>query len=268
MFALRCVHPPSGAVALTAVLGGPAIHAMGYSFILEPIAVQSFALLTAAIVFHSLTGHRYPHVGTQNPTQGATASMAMPSGFTRGGLEAMLGRRSEWLDIDTDDLQSLLRETQLQGYVRVFSELTCANIMSQPPISVPASMKAEAAQRLLRRHGLKAMLVTDPANQVIGRVALADLARLGGVAKLGVLIHRLWPIVRRSSTSMHVVEAVMTTGLCVTADSTPIADLVPLFANDEHSSIPVLDGSRQLVGLITPTDLISGLYRQAQAAQY
>src|SRR5471030_191501 len=29
MFALRCVHPPSGAVALTAVLGGPVIHALG-----------------------------------------------------------------------------------------------------------------------------------------------------------------------------------------------------------------------------------------------
>jgi CBS domain-containing membrane protein len=240
---------------------------MGYSFILEPIAAQSFALLAAAIVFHALTGHRYPHVGTQNPTHGATASIGMPSGFTRGDLETVLRRRSEWLDIDTDDLQSLLRETQLQGYVRMFSELTCANIMSQPPVSVPASMKTEAAQRLLRRQGLKALLVTDPANHVIGRVALADLARLGGVAKLGVLIHRLWPIARRSSTSMHVVEGVMTTGLCVAAASTPIADLVPLFANGGYSSIPVLDDSRQLVGMITPTDLISGLYRQAQATQ-
>ncbi|KAA1014219.1 hypothetical protein FVF58_04815 [Paraburkholderia panacisoli] len=34
MFALRCVHPPSGAVALTAVLGGPGIHSLGYGFVL------------------------------------------------------------------------------------------------------------------------------------------------------------------------------------------------------------------------------------------
>jgi CBS domain-containing membrane protein len=38
MFGLRCLHPPSGAVALTAVLGGPAIHAMGYHFVLVPVA--------------------------------------------------------------------------------------------------------------------------------------------------------------------------------------------------------------------------------------
>ncbi|MGF6802262.1 CBS-domain-containing membrane protein [Paraburkholderia youngii] len=66
MFALRCVHPPSGAVALTAVLGGPVIHALGYRFVLEPIAIQSAALLFAALVYHAATGHRYPHAGRQD----------------------------------------------------------------------------------------------------------------------------------------------------------------------------------------------------------
>ena len=36
MFAFRCVHPPSGAVALTAVLGGANIHALGYGFVFAP----------------------------------------------------------------------------------------------------------------------------------------------------------------------------------------------------------------------------------------
>ena len=37
MFALRCLHPPSGAVALTAVLGGPAIQQLGFQFVLTPV---------------------------------------------------------------------------------------------------------------------------------------------------------------------------------------------------------------------------------------
>ena len=69
MFTLRCVHPPSGAVALTAVLGGPSIHSLGFGFVFEPILIQSFALLAAAIVFHALTGHRYPHVAGQSVGQ-------------------------------------------------------------------------------------------------------------------------------------------------------------------------------------------------------
>ena len=32
MLALRCLHPPGGATALLAVIGGPAVHAAGFSF--------------------------------------------------------------------------------------------------------------------------------------------------------------------------------------------------------------------------------------------
>jgi CBS domain-containing membrane protein len=37
MTVFRCVHPPSGAIALIAVLGGPKITEMGYSFALVPV---------------------------------------------------------------------------------------------------------------------------------------------------------------------------------------------------------------------------------------
>src|SRR6185436_10202571 len=61
MFALRCLHPPSGAVALTAVLGGPAVHAAGYGFVLVPVALNSLLLLGVALLFNNATGRRYPH---------------------------------------------------------------------------------------------------------------------------------------------------------------------------------------------------------------
>lgn len=125
MFALRCVHPPSGAVALTAVLGGPAVHALGYRFVAEPIAIQSLALLGAAIVYHAVTGHRYPHsVHHSSHKEPMSPSVASKEGFTRADLEAVLTKRDELLDIDVDDLESLLREVQLQAHARTFDELT------------------------------------------------------------------------------------------------------------------------------------------------
>ncbi|ASL41949.1 hypothetical protein bAD24_I00575 [Burkholderia sp. AD24] len=125
MFALRCVHPPSGAVALTAVLGGPAIHALGYRFVLEPIALQSAALLAAALVYHAATGHRYPHAHAHRPSRAATGHTAGEpprSGFTRADFEAVLKRRSEMLDIDPDDLEALLHEVELQAASRAFND--------------------------------------------------------------------------------------------------------------------------------------------------
>lgn len=60
MSLLGCLHPPSGAIALTAVLGGPAVHELGYTFVLWPVGVNSVLLLLSAIVFNNLTGLRYP----------------------------------------------------------------------------------------------------------------------------------------------------------------------------------------------------------------
>lgn len=60
MSLLGCLHPPSGAVALTAVLGGSAVHELGYLFVLWPVGVNSVLLLVCAFVFNNLTGLRYP----------------------------------------------------------------------------------------------------------------------------------------------------------------------------------------------------------------
>lgn len=131
MFALRCVHPPSGAVALTAVLGGPAIHSLSYSFVLAPVALQSFALLSAALVFHAITGHRYPHTGAQRTAQSEISLSGMRPSFTQDDIDVVLKRRGEWLDIEPTDLEALLRETQWQAYVRMFGEPSGADIMSR-----------------------------------------------------------------------------------------------------------------------------------------
>ena len=75
MRALRCLHPPGGAMALTAVLGDPGVHHLGWGFVHGPVLVNSAAMLLVALVFHRLTGRRYPHQpastaqthGTQDP---------------------------------------------------------------------------------------------------------------------------------------------------------------------------------------------------------
>jgi len=89
LFALRCVHPPGGAVAVTAVLGGPAVHALGYGFVLAPVAFQSAVLLSAALVFHAVTGHPYPRaaahkISSNNALASSPSSSALESANTSG----------------------------------------------------------------------------------------------------------------------------------------------------------------------------------------
>ena len=58
----RCTHPPGGAVAIVAVLGGPKILALGYSFVFMPVMVNTLILLVTGFVYNNLTGRTYPHI--------------------------------------------------------------------------------------------------------------------------------------------------------------------------------------------------------------
>ncbi|KVG05230.1 HPP family protein [Burkholderia vietnamiensis] len=263
MFALRCVHPPSGAVALTAVLGGPAIHALGFGFVVVPIALQSAILLSAALVYHALTGHRYPHGGVRADAQSQAGGAAPRGGFTRADLDAVLKRRGEWLDVDPDDLETLLRETEMQAYTRTFGELRCADLMTKHAIEVSPSTSVTAALTLLDRHRVKALPVVDGEARLIGIVTRADLTRPW--RRPPPLWQRLSARLPQSFGGQPAsVASVMTRDVACVPQTMPITALVPLFTHSGHHHIPVVDASRRLVGIITQTDLITGLYQQTR----
>jgi CBS domain-containing membrane protein len=268
MFVLRCIHPPSGAVALTAVLGGSQVHALGYGFVLAPIALQSAALLGSAVVYHRLTGHRYPHAWRHAPPAAAepAASPATP-GFTRSDLEAVLARQSELLDIDPDDLEALLRETQLQAYARTFRELTCADIMSRGVITITPAATVDDALHLLTRHHIKALPVVDPMRRVVGIVTRVDLAGAEPARTFKPGLAAVGGRLPEQPENEPLVASVMTADVCTVEASTVVSELVPMFANFGHHHIPVVDAGGRVVGMITEADLIAGLYRQTNTAQ-
>lgn len=71
MHLLRCVHPPGGASALVAVLGGEAVRALGYSFVVRPVLLNAGTLLVVALVFNNLFGwRRYPAALRRRPEPG------------------------------------------------------------------------------------------------------------------------------------------------------------------------------------------------------
>ncbi|MBU1192668.1 MAG: HPP family protein [Gammaproteobacteria bacterium] len=60
---LRCIHPPGGATALTAVAGGDAVHALGYHYVVTPVMLNAITILFIAVLFNYLfPWRRYPAV--------------------------------------------------------------------------------------------------------------------------------------------------------------------------------------------------------------
>jgi len=61
MYYARCIHPPGGATALGAVVGGPAVHELGYQFVITPILLNAVLMLIVAVSFNALFAwRRYP----------------------------------------------------------------------------------------------------------------------------------------------------------------------------------------------------------------
>ena len=61
MHYLRCIHPPGGATALTAVAAGPALHSLGYAYVLMPVMLNVAVMLAVALSFNYLFHwRRYP----------------------------------------------------------------------------------------------------------------------------------------------------------------------------------------------------------------
>ena len=61
MHLVRCIHPPGGATALIAVIGGNNIHTLGYSYVITPIGLGAVLLLLIAVLVNNMSQHRrYP----------------------------------------------------------------------------------------------------------------------------------------------------------------------------------------------------------------
>ena len=48
------MHPPGGATPLSAVIGAPNIHALGYQYIITSIAINTVIILLLALFFNTL----------------------------------------------------------------------------------------------------------------------------------------------------------------------------------------------------------------------
>ncbi|MDN2662680.1 HPP family protein [Psychromonas sp. 14N.309.X.WAT.B.A12] len=61
MHLTRSLHPPGGATALAAVIGGPTIHGLGYWYVLTPTLINCSILFIIAMIFNNLFHWRnYP----------------------------------------------------------------------------------------------------------------------------------------------------------------------------------------------------------------
>lgn len=105
MHMLHCMHPPSAATAMIAVLGGPEVHAMGYAFCYEVVALNAVTLLLLALFINNvMPGRRYPMFDSHHPHHERFVAKPMRVQLTEEDFEWALGRMDGFVDVSKEDL--------------------------------------------------------------------------------------------------------------------------------------------------------------------
>ena len=107
MYYLNCIHPPGGATALTAVIGGESIHQMGYQFIVTPVLLNVITILLIAILFNALFHwRRYPaflRASNQPPLNNSNDSATISHEDFLNALKEI----DSFVDVNEDELRRI-----------------------------------------------------------------------------------------------------------------------------------------------------------------
>ncbi|MDD4930076.1 MAG: HPP family protein [Gallionella sp.] len=104
MYYLRCIHPPGGATALTAVVGGAQVHQLGYQFVLTPVLLNVVVMLIAAVAVNwAFPWRRYPAAFRKLPE-----SVARPQ-LAHADFQYALAQTGSYVDVNEDDLLNIYR---------------------------------------------------------------------------------------------------------------------------------------------------------------
>jgi CBS domain-containing membrane protein len=237
----RCLHPPGGAAALTAIIGGPSVTAAGFTFALVPVCLNAILLVFLGIVFHKFSPHSYPHVpavGHANTTH-TTADLAPQDrvGAHASDIDATLDDLVETFDLEKEDLDGLLLHAESRALSRSLTDLSCGDVMSRAIVSIDSGTSPQTAHSLLLHHGVCTLPITDPFGRLIGTVGLRELSRHTG----------------------HVSDVM--TAASGSKPEAPLFSLIATLTDGKTNAVVIVDESGCILGLVTQTDVLRSISR-------
>ncbi len=104
MYYLHCLHPPGGATALVAVLGGDAVRELGYGYLLSPVLENVLIILGVAVAVNFPFRHRrypasYSRTATEKMEVGDEKAL-----IAHSDLVYALSQLDSFIDVSEQDL--------------------------------------------------------------------------------------------------------------------------------------------------------------------
>ncbi len=277
MNTLRCMHPPGGAAALLAVLGGDSIREMGFQFLLSPILLNVSIMLTCAFIYWRLAGiHRH-----QLTTDGVSLDknwarteedwLVTNTPFSDENLNQAIAAMDTFIDISRQDLKEIFAHALQHSHTHGLGDMRCHEAMHSPTISVEYGAELETVWQLFEQHNIRGVPVVDNFERIIGIVTVsnfvhnADQLNADEETERSTSQHKMaerLALLRKrtpgfESDKPEVAGQIMSSPVITAQENDRLADLATLFTQHAIHHIPVVDDKRKLVGMLTREDILA-----------
>jgi CBS domain-containing membrane protein len=250
---LRCLHPPAGATAVFAVIGGQPIQALGWGYVFSVVGANvAFLLLIALVLNNLLPGRRYP---MQRPHPAAGAPIGRVMRPEHEDIAAALKSMDAFIDVAEEDLERIYLLATINRQKRSLGSVRCRDIMTCNVTSVSPQTPLPAVWNVLRQRNIRGVPVIDDDRRVVGMVAISDFLK-----------NTDWNWNRRgrlrcllASARKHpsVAAEVMTAPVIALGEEAHVAELFATFATHGINHVPITDAEGRLTGIITRLDLLN-----------
>ncbi len=262
MHQLNCLHPPGGAAALVAVIGGEQIQALGYLYVLVPVGLNVLILGSAVWFTRALLSYREqekPFIFYHDDHHESAVSSFSP--FSMNDLNSALLEMHTYIDVSIEDLNEIYAHASLNAHKRQLGAMLCRDIMSARVIAVEFGDYLDVTWSLMQQHGLKGLPVTDRAQRIKGMITVTDFEKEAGKYPGENIEERLKALLERcgelTSSKPEVVGQLMTSSVISLSEDAMVSDAFTIFSEYSIGYIPVFDDERRLSGMLSRSDVLS-----------
>lgn len=261
MYYLRCLHPPGGAAALVAVAGGPAIHALGYHYVLVPVALNAAVMFGAVLLLNRwMLRRHYPTVSHEPKDRGRACDALLDEQDIGSALHAL----DTYIDVSRDQLIEIFTLALSHAEKRCTAGIRCEDLMTTAVPPVEYGTPLEEVWSRYRRHRVPEIPVVDRAGRIIGLVGVDDFLKHAAHYPQENVLDRLRHTIRRTpgfnSEKPEVAGQVMRHPPLTARTSDKVSSLFGRFNPLETHVIPVTDDCGKLAGILTTEAILSVLH--------
>ncbi len=272
MYYLRCIHPPGGATALFAVLGGNSVHELGFQFLLNPVLLNIGVLLTCAFIYWRLAGIHQHQMATDTTTLDHNWArteedwLVTNTPFSDENLNQAIAKMDTFIDISQQDLKEIYAHALQHSHTHSLGDIRCHEAMHSPVICVEYGTELETVWQLFEQHNIRGVPVVDNFERTIGIVTVSNFVhnadQLSTDEENGASVAEQLVSLRKrtpgfESDKPEVAGQIMSSPVITAQENDRLADLAPLFTQHAIHHIPVVNEKRKLVGMLTREDVLA-----------